>query len=123
MHPLRMYALIEAGIARVRVAGAGSGMPVIDRMYIAGDGIGLPGHAAARLVAAICLLPPTILMGASLPAHARWVKSTPRGVSWWGLLYGGNTVGRGVRMLAGGILSAARCMTYGGDAGGASPST
>ena len=45
------------------------------------------------LISAICLLPPTILMGASLPAIVRWVESTPRGVSWWGLLYGGNTVG------------------------------
>ena len=32
-------------------------------------------------------------MGASLPAAARWVESTPRGVSWLGLLYGGNTAG------------------------------
>ncbi len=32
-------------------------------------------------------------MGASLPAIVRWIKSTPRGVSWWGLLYGGNTAG------------------------------
>ena len=32
-------------------------------------------------------------MGASLPAIVRWMESTPRGVSWWGLLYGGNTVG------------------------------
>ncbi len=42
---------------------------------------------------AICLLPPTILMGASLPAIVRWIETTPRGVSWWGLLYGGNTAG------------------------------
>src|SRR5207302_1868659 len=33
------------------------------------------------------------LMGASLPAIVRWVEATPRGVAWWGLLYGGNTVG------------------------------
>jgi spermidine synthase len=45
------------------------------------------------LVAAVCMLPPTILMGASFPAIVRWIESTPRGVSWWGLLYGGNTVG------------------------------
>ena len=32
-------------------------------------------------------------MGASLPAIVRWVESTPRGVSWWGLLYGVNTMG------------------------------
>jgi spermidine synthase len=45
------------------------------------------------LICAVCLLPPTVLMGASLPAIVRWVESTPRGVSRWGLLYGGNTVG------------------------------
>ncbi len=32
-------------------------------------------------------------MGASLPAIVRWLKSTPNGVSWYGLLYGGNTAG------------------------------
>jgi spermidine synthase len=32
-------------------------------------------------------------MGASLPAASRWLKTTPEGVSWMGLLYGGNTAG------------------------------
>ena len=32
------------------------------------------------LVAGICLLPPTFLMGASLPAIGRWVESTADGV-------------------------------------------
>src|SRR5213078_3177902 len=45
------------------------------------------------LLSSVCLLPPTILMGASLPAIVRWLKATPNGVSWWGLLYGGNTAG------------------------------
>ena len=45
------------------------------------------------MVAAICLLPPTLLMGASLPAIARCVESTPRGVSWLGFFYGGNIAG------------------------------
>ena len=40
-----------------------------------------PGHAAgcscAALFCAICLLPPTLLMGATLPAIARWVETTP----------------------------------------------
>ena len=40
------------------------------------------------LFCAIALLPPTALMGASLPAIARWAKTSARGVSWWGLLYG-----------------------------------
>ena len=45
------------------------------------------------VVAAICLLPPTILMGATLPAIARWVETTPDGVAWLGFFYGGNTGG------------------------------
>ena len=44
-------------------------------------------------ISAAGLLPPTALMGASLPAAARWIEATPEGVSWLGLLYGGNTVG------------------------------
>ena len=45
------------------------------------------------IVAGICLLPPTILMGATLPAIARWVEATPSGVSWLGYFYGGNLAG------------------------------
>ncbi|HEY5043983.1 MAG TPA: fused MFS/spermidine synthase, partial [Verrucomicrobiae bacterium] len=45
------------------------------------------------LFAAIFLLPPTILMGATLPAIARWVETTPRGISWLGFFYGGNIAG------------------------------
>ena len=45
------------------------------------------------VVAAACLLPPTLLMGASLPAIARWVETTPAGVSWLGLLYSANVAG------------------------------
>ena len=41
----------------------------------------------------ICLLPPTLLMGATLPAMARWVETTPDGVSWLGFFYGGNIAG------------------------------
>ena len=32
-------------------------------------------------------------MGASLPAMARWIESTPSGLSWLGLFYGGNIAG------------------------------
>jgi spermidine synthase len=45
------------------------------------------------VVGAICLLPPTLLMGATLPAIARWVETTPKGVSWLGFFYGGNIAG------------------------------
>ncbi len=92
MHPLKMYALIEAGIAVFGLL-VWAGIPLVDRVYIAANGMGLPNMLLRALVAAICLLPPTALMGASLPAAARWIESTRSGVSWWGLLYGTNTIG------------------------------
>jgi spermidine synthase len=52
----------------------------------------LVSHASA-IVCVLLLLPPTILMGATLPAMSRYVKATPSGVSWLGFFYGGNIVG------------------------------
>src|SRR5579872_5904227 len=91
-HPLRVYAAIEAGIG---VSGllVLIGMPLVDGIYVAAVGHGMPAILFRAIVCAVCLLPPTILMGASLPAIARWIETTPRGVSWLGLLYGGNTAG------------------------------
>src|SRR5262249_7487290 len=61
-----------------------------------GNGLsGLPGVLLRGLVAALCLLPPTVLMGATLPAIARWVPVTPRGISWLGWVYAGNIAGAG----------------------------
>jgi spermidine synthase len=91
-HPLKIYAFLELGIALCGLLVL-YGIPYIDRIYVAGAEHGMPGMMLRGLIAAICLLPPTILMGASLPAIVRWIESTPRGVSWWGLLYGLNTLG------------------------------
>ncbi|HML18108.1 MAG TPA: fused MFS/spermidine synthase [Bryobacteraceae bacterium] len=91
-HPLRIYAALEAGIAMFGVLIVFS-IPLIDRIYFAGAGYGLPGMLLRGLMCAICLLPPTILMGASLPIIVKWIEATPNGVAWWGLLYGANTVG------------------------------
>ncbi|MGH9519050.1 MAG: spermidine synthase, partial [Terriglobales bacterium] len=52
---------------------------------------------------ALALLPPTILMGASLPALASWIESTPEGQAWWGLLYGANIAGGVVGCLGAGF--------------------
>src|SRR4051794_21161056 len=92
MHPLRLYGFIELGIALCAVL-VHFYLPLVNRVYIAGAEHGLPGALLRAFIAAVCLLPPTVLMGASLPAIVRWIKSTPHGVSWWGLLYGANTVG------------------------------
>src|SRR5207244_685057 len=53
--------------------------------------------------AGVCLLPPTILMGATLPAVARWVEATPRGIAWLGFFYGGNIAGAVIGCLLAGF--------------------
>ena len=64
------------------------------------QGLGLFMRA---VICAILLLPPTILMGATLPAIARWVQATPQGVSWLGFFYGGNIAGAVMGSLAAGF--------------------
>jgi spermidine synthase len=92
MHPLRAYGMIELGIGAFGVLELLL-MPLVDSVYASAVAHGMPSILFRGFICAICLLPPTILMGASLPAIAQWIKSTPRGVSWLGLLYGGNTAG------------------------------
>jgi spermidine synthase len=91
-HPLRVYALIELGLGALGLAVL-FGMPVVDRLYSASAGSGLRAILLRGVVCGVCLLPPTVLMGATLPAIARWVEATPRGVSWLGFFYGGNIAG------------------------------
>jgi spermidine synthase len=91
-HPLRIYGLIELGIGFFGVAVLFV-IPMLNGIYTAAVGDGLPSILLRGVVAGICLLPPTVLMGASLPAIGRWVESTPIGVSWLGLFYGGNIAG------------------------------
>jgi spermidine synthase len=92
MHPLRAYALIEFGIGAFGLLQLVL-IPLADNAYASAVAHGMPSVLFRALICAICLLPPTILMGASLPAIARWLETTPRGVSWMGLLYGANTAG------------------------------
>jgi len=91
-HPLRVYALLEIGIGLIGVVVL-LAMPLVGQLYTAWGGDGLAGILLRGVVAAVCLLPPTILMGATLPAVARWVETTPSGVSWLGYFYGGNLAG------------------------------
>src|SRR5207248_4222460 len=69
------------------------GMPYADRIYTENVGHGLAAILLRGAVCAACLLPPTMLMGATLPAMARWIQTTPQGVSWLGFFYGGNIAG------------------------------
>ena len=91
-HPLRVYAAIEAGIGALGIAVLYL-IPLARHVYVAAVGWGMPGMVLRGFVCGICLLPPTLLMGASLPALARWLEATPQGISRTGLLYGANTAG------------------------------
>jgi spermidine synthase len=91
-HPLKVYAALEAGIGVFGVI-ALFAVPIVGQIYTQIAGTGQANLFLRAIVASICLLPPTLLMGATLPAIARWVETTPRGVSWLGYFYGGNLAG------------------------------
>ena len=53
-------------------------IPLIGRLYSPAVGHGPLAIVLRAIVAALCLLPPTVLMGATLPAIARWVEDTSK---------------------------------------------
>lgn len=91
-NPLRAYAILELLIGMCGI-GVLFAIPHIDKFYISHAQAGFMGVVMRGAVCAMCLLPPTFLMGATLPAIARWVESTPKGVSWLGVFYAGNIIG------------------------------
>jgi spermidine synthase len=102
IHPLRAYAYMELGIGAIGLIIL-FGMPLIGGAYTSFAGSGFTSMILRGIVAGICLLPPTLLMGATLPAMARWVETTPSGVSWLGFFYGGNIGGAVVGSLLAGM--------------------
>ena len=101
-HPLRVYAMLELAIGAFGLVLLFS-MPIVNTVYTAVGGSGFVGLILRAVVAAICLLPPTLLMGATLPAVARWVETSPKGVSWLGFFYGGNIGGAVIGSLLAGF--------------------
>jgi spermidine synthase len=91
-HPLRVYALIELGIGALGILVMYL-VPLAGGLYTAWTGYGLNGFLLRGFVAALCLLAPTMLMGATLPALAREINMTDHGVSWLGFFYGANIAG------------------------------
>jgi spermidine synthase len=91
-HPVRVYSWIELAIGVLSLVVLFL-VPRLDSIYAALAIQGAAGVVLRAVVAAICLLPPTLLMGASLPAMARYVEETPEGISWLGFFYGGNIAG------------------------------
>jgi spermidine synthase len=101
-HPLRVYSAMELGIGIIGLVLL-VGMPFIGQLYTTWAGQGAVSMMLRGGVAAMCLLPPTMLMGATLPAISRWVQATPRGVSWIGFFYGGNICGAVIGSLLAGF--------------------
>jgi spermidine synthase len=91
-HPLVIYAGLELGIGVVGIALL-IFLPAVQFVYVSVFGYGLAGILLRAVVCLVALLPPTILMGATLPAVARWMKSTRLGVSRLGFLYMANLCG------------------------------
>jgi spermidine synthase len=91
-HPLRVYALLELGVGACGLLIL-FGVPYAGRLYVEIVGHGLSGILLRGVICGACLLLPTLLMGATLPAVARLIESTPQGVSWLGFFYGGNIAG------------------------------
>ena len=91
-HPLHIYARLEAGIGVCGVAILFI-LPHAGGLYTSVGGPGFTGLLLRGMFCALFLLVPTMLMGATLPAVARWVEATPAGVSWLGFFYGGNIAG------------------------------
>jgi spermidine synthase len=100
-HPLRIYAFLELGIAVFGLLIL-FGMPFVTLVYTTWGGSSFSLFLRC-VVASLCLLPPTLLMGATLPAMSRWVETTPKGVSWLGFFYGGNIFGAVVGSLLAGF--------------------
>ncbi len=94
-HPLRVLAGIEAGLAAIGLLMPWA-IPLVQHGYVALAGY---GYASVLLRAAVCallLLPPTMLMGATLPAISRWTGDSREGTGLIGLLYMANIAGGAV---------------------------
>src|SRR5437867_616699 len=91
-NPLHLYAYLESGIGALGIAIL-FGLPLVGRLYLAGPMSGMAALIARGVVSAVCLIPPTLLMGASFPAIARWVEGTSKAVPMMGALYSANIAG------------------------------
>jgi spermidine synthase len=91
-HPMRVFAFLELGIGAFGIL-IPLLLPHVGGFYTTIGGSGMFGLATRAIFCAIVLLPPTLMMGATLPAISRYVETTPSGVSWLGFFYGGNIFG------------------------------
>ena len=91
-HPLFVYAALELGIGLCGLLVLWA-IPTVGHFYLEFVGHGFAAILLRGVVGAVCLLPPTLMMGATLPVIARWLDTNPQGVSWMGFFYAGNIAG------------------------------
>ena len=101
-HPLSVYAVLELGIGLVGLLILVF-LPLVRLLYVSAVGYGTAGLLLRAVVCLACLLPPTVMMGATLPAVARWMSRSRFGVSRLGFLYMANTLGAVGGTLLGGF--------------------
>ena len=89
---MRVYAGIEFAIGAFGLVLLVA-LPAAQTVYVTAVGYGFGGVLLRALVCVICLIPPTMLMGATLPAVARWAGTTRVGMARTGLFYAANTIG------------------------------
>jgi spermidine synthase len=91
-HPLRVYAMLELGIGAFGLLLLHV-MPLVNGIYVGNVGHGFTNMLMRGMICVICLLPPTALMGATLPAIARWMETNRQDISRLGFFYGSNIAG------------------------------
>lgn len=90
---LWVYVWLELGIGVCGLAMPWA-VPWVSRVYAGALGHGVGVDLSARaVVCGLVLLPPTVLMGATLPVVARWLGSSRRGMAGVSWLYAINTFG------------------------------
>ena len=101
-HPLKIYLVLELGIGLCGLLCLFF-IPRLSGLYFAFAGYGVGGIALRCLVAVVFLVPPTMMMGATLPAIARWVETDRSGAASLGLFYSANLFGAVVGTLLAGF--------------------
>jgi spermidine synthase len=100
---LRVYAALEIGIGVFGLL-MPLVLPAVRFIYVGLVGYGALGIVLRASIAAILLLPPTALMGATLPVVARRYPHGRRGMSGLAALYAANTAGAVMGCLLSGFV-------------------
>src|SRR6266852_5185926 len=90
--PFRLYGAIELGIGTLGLVIL-FGLPLVGSIYVSSASQGFLNVLFRGVLCAVCLLPPTTLMGTTFPILARSIAPTKVGTSWMGFIYAANIAG------------------------------